>query len=61
VSLVIHTELDPQPGSVIAFNASANDDGNGDETATPCELDRQQPSLWADTRVYGEVTAIDQP
>lgn len=59
---VPHTVLDPQPGSVIGFNASANDDANGDglRDAYLSWVDKNLP-YWADTSVYGEVILIDQP
>lgn len=54
---VPYTALAPQAGDVIGFNASANDDSNGDGRRDTylSWVDKNLP-YWADTRVYGEVT-----
>jgi len=54
---VPYTALVPQAGDVIGFNASANDDSNGDGRRDTylSWVDKNLP-YWADTRVYGEVT-----
>lgn len=54
---VPYTALTPQAGDKIGFNASANDDSNGDGRRDTylSWIDKNLP-YWADTRVYGEVT-----
>ncbi|GGO09639.1 sugar-binding protein [Saccharibacillus kuerlensis] len=54
---VPYTALTPKAGDVIGFNASANDDSNGDGKRDTylSWIDKNLP-YWADTRVYGEVT-----
>ncbi|NGZ76858.1 sugar-binding protein [Saccharibacillus alkalitolerans] len=54
---VPYTALTPQAGDVIGFNASANDDSDGDGRRDTylSWIDKNLP-YWADTRVYGEVT-----
>ncbi len=54
------TELEPTPGTVVGFNASANDDAN-DDGARDTYLSWVDKSLpyWADTRVYGQLTLVD--
>lgn len=53
---VPYTALTPQAGHTIGFNASANDDSNGDGRRDTylSWVDKNLP-YWADTRVYGEV------
>lgn len=53
---VPYTALAPQAGDVIGFNASANDDSDGDGRRNTylSWVDKNLP-YWADTRVYGEV------
>lgn len=54
---VPYTALTPQAGSKIGFNASANDDSDGDGRRNTylSWVDKNLP-YWADTRVYGEIT-----
>ena len=55
------TALEPVVGSVIGFNASANDDTNADGVRDTylSWVDKNLP-YWADTRVYGQLTLVDQ-
>ncbi|OWA34803.1 hypothetical protein B9G55_13690 [Saccharibacillus sp. O16] len=54
---VPYVALTPQAGDRIGFNASANDDSNGDGRRDTylSWVDKNLP-YWADTRIYGEVT-----
>jgi hypothetical protein len=53
---VPYRNLTPEIGDIIGFNASANDDANGDglRDGFATWVDRNLP-YWADTRVYNEV------
>nr|WP_246320314.1 sugar-binding protein [Paenibacillus qinlingensis] len=53
---VPYRELKPAAGTIIGFNASANDDSNGDgvRNAFVTWVDKNLP-YWADTKVYNEV------
>lgn len=55
------TALEPTDGTVIGFNASANDDSNADGIRDTylSWVDKNLP-YWADTRVYGQLTLVDQ-
>ncbi|WP_172255372.1 sugar-binding protein [Saccharibacillus deserti] len=57
---VPYTALTPKVGDIIGFNASANDDSNGDGKRDTylSWVDKNLP-YWADTRVYGEVKLAD--
>lgn len=55
------TALEPTVGSVIGFNASANDDDDADGVRDTylSWVDKNLP-YWADTRVYGQLILTDQ-
>ncbi|MDO3410966.1 sugar-binding protein [Saccharibacillus sp. CPCC 101409] len=57
---VPYVALTPKAGDVIGFNASANDDANGDGKRDTylSWIDKNLP-YWADTRVYGEIVLGD--
>ncbi|REE87480.1 polygalacturonase [Paenibacillus taihuensis] len=58
---VPYRALSPKPGDSIGFNASANDDANGDgkRDTYVSWIDKNLP-YWADTKVYNQVQLIDQ-
>lgn len=53
-------ELEPTAGTVVGFNASANDDSDddGQRDTYLSWVDKNLP-YWADTRVYGQITLVD--
>ncbi|SDD86264.1 sugar-binding protein [Auraticoccus monumenti] len=53
-------ELEPTAGTVVGFNASANDDSDddGQRDTYLSWVDKNLP-YWADTRVYGQLTLTD--
>ncbi|WP_308635192.1 sugar-binding protein [Paenibacillus silvisoli] len=57
---VPYTALQPQMGSIIGFNASANDDSDGDgkRNVYISWVNKDLP-YWADTKVYNEVTLAE--
>ncbi|WP_225446202.1 sugar-binding protein [Paenibacillus rhizovicinus] len=59
---VPYTSLSPKAGDKIGFNASANDDANGDGKRDTyiSWIDKSLP-YWADTTVFQEITLIDPP